>query len=329
MTHPTDRRIDKLVQLLVKNATVVVPGTKLADEIGVPRSTIYFWIDKLRELGVEVRGIQNNGFQLRKLPDILVPSLIRSELGDQKIGHKIRHYFRTDSTNDVALSLVLKGAPHGVVVVAEEQVAGRGRFGRSWYSEKASGIYTSVILRPALEPAAAPILTLMAGLAVHHAVTEATGLAADIRWPNDLLINGKKVCGILTEMSADVDRIHGVVLGLGINVNHRQMPEELAAIGTSLRMEGGKYYSRAQLFVTLLKKLEHYYGMLMGGGNTAITERWATASTYARAKRIRVATRSGEFLATTLGLDPTGSLRIRRDDGQEEQLLSGEIVEVK
>jgi BirA family transcriptional regulator, biotin operon repressor / biotin---[acetyl-CoA-carboxylase] ligase len=329
MTHPTDRRIDKLVQLLVKNATVVVPGTKLADEIGVPRSTIHFWVDKLRELGVEVRGIRSNGFQLRKLPDILVPSLIRPELGDQKIGHKIRHYFRTDSTNDVALALVLKGAAHGLVVVAEEQVAGRGRFGRSWYSEKASGIYTSVILRPTLEPAAAPILTLMAGLAVHHAVTEATGLTADIRWPNDVLINGKKVCGILTEMSADVDRIHGVVLGLGINVNHRQMPEELAAIGTSLRIEGGKYYSRAQLFVTLLKKLEHYYGMLMDGGNTAITERWATASTYARAKRIRVATRAGEFLATTLGVDPTGSLRIRRDDGQEDKLLSGEIIEVK
>jgi BirA family biotin operon repressor/biotin-[acetyl-CoA-carboxylase] ligase len=329
MTQPTDRRIDKLVKLLVKNATVMVPGAKLADEIGVPRHTIYFWVNKLRELGVDVRGIQNNGFQLRKLPDILLPSLIRPELGDQQIGHRIKHYFRTGSTNDVALSLVLEGAPHGMVVVAEEQAAGRGRFGRSWYSEKASGIYTSLILRPALAPAAAPILTLMAGLAVHDAVTEATGLPADIRWPNDLLINGKKVCGILTEMSADMDRIHAVVLGLGINVNHRQMPEELAAIGTSLRMEGGKNYSRAGLFIGLLQKLEYYYRMLMDDGNTAITERWPTASTYARGKRIRVAMRSGEFLATTLGLDPTGALRIRRDDGQEDKLLSGEIVEVK
>ncbi len=330
MTQPTDRRIDKLVQLLVKNATVMVPGAKLADEIGVPRRTIYSWIDKLRELGVDVQGIPNNGFQLRKLPDILLPSLIRSELGDHQIGHRIRHYFRTGSTNDVALSLVLEGAPHGTVVVAEEQVAGRGRFGRSWYSEKASGIYTSIILRPELAPAAAPVLTLMAGVAAHDAVTEVTGLAADIRWPNDLLINGKKVCGILTEMSADVDRIRGVVLGLGINVNHRQMPAELAAIGTSLRIEGGKYYSRAKLFVTLLQKLEHYYRMLLDDdGNKAITERWAKLSTYARAKRIRVTTRSGEFLATTLDLDSTGALRIRRDNGQEDKLLSGEIVEVK
>lgn len=328
MTQPTDRRIDRLVSLLAKNATVVMPGARLADGIGVPRSTIYHWVQKLRELGVEVRGIQNNGFQLKKLPDVLVPSLISPQLGDNQIGHKIIHYFRTGSTNDVAFSLVLEGARHGSVVVAEEQVAGRGRFDRTWYSEKAAGIYASVILRPPLAPAAAPILTLMAGLAVHHAVTEVTGLPADIRWPNDLLINGMKVCGILTEMSAETDRIHGVVVGIGLNVNHRQMPAELAAIGTSLRIEGGKSYSRVQLFVTLLKKLEHYYRLLLDRG-TAITELWTMASSYARAKRVRVVTPSGDFLATTLGLDPSGALRVRRDNGQEENLLAGEIVEVK
>jgi BirA family biotin operon repressor/biotin-[acetyl-CoA-carboxylase] ligase len=329
MTQPTDRRIDRLVSLLAKNATVVMPGAKLADGIGVPRSTIYHWVQGLRELGVEVRGIQNNGFQLRKLPDVLVPSLISPELGDNPIGHKIIHYFRTGSTNDVALSLVLEGAPHGIVVVAEEQMAGRGRFDRAWYSEKASGIYASVILRPALAPAAAPVLTLVAGLAAHHAVTEVTGLPADIRWPNDLLINRKKVCGILTEMSADIDRIHGVVLGMGLNVNHRQMPAELAAVGTSLRIEGGKTYSRVQLFVALLKKLQHYYCLLLEGGSAAVTERWALASSYASAKRVRVVTPSGDFLATTAGLDPGGALRVRRDNGQEEKLLAGEIVEVK
>ena len=329
MTQPTDRRIDRLVSLLVKHATVVMPGPKLADGIGVPRSTIYHWIRKLRELGVECRGIPNNGYQLRKLPDILMPGLISAQISDNEIGHKIIHYFRTGSTNDVANSLVLEGARHGTVVVAEEQVAGRGRFDRIWYSEKGSGIYASVILRPALAPTAAPILTLMAGLAVHHAVTEVTGLAADIRWPNDVLVNDKKVCGILTEMSAEVDRIHGVVLGVGLNVNHRQMPAELTAIGTSLRIEGGKSYSRVQVFVTLLKKLEHYYRLLLEGGNTAITERWAMASSYAGGKRVRVVTPSGDFLATTLGLDPSGVLRLRRDNGQEEKLLAGEIVEVK
>ncbi len=329
MIRPTDRRIDKLIRLLVKNATVVVPGPKIAAQIGVTRSTVWMWIEKLRSLGVEIKGHPSSGYQLQKLPDVLVPSLIRPELGENEIGHKIIHYFRTDSTNSVALRLAAREARHGTVVLAEEQTAGRGRFGRSWYSEKSSGIYASVVLRPPLSPAAAPVLTLMAGVAVHHAVAATTGLPADIRWPNDLLVNGKKVCGILTEMSAELDRLHAVVLGIGINVNHREMPSELARIGTSLRIEGRKLYSRAQILVALLKELERHYRLLLQEGNARIVEQWTAASTYAQGKRIRVLTNSGDFLATTGGLEPSGALRIRREDGHEESLVAGEIVEVK
>ena len=220
----TDRKIDKLIELLVKNATVVVPGPKIASEIGVTRQQVWTWMEKLRLLGVEIRGVPAEGYQLVTIPDILVPSLVRAELGDNPIGRNIVHYFRTDSTNAVAIKLAADGAEHGTVVVAEEQTAGRGRLGRAWFSEKSSGIYTSIILRPPLAPAAAPVLTLMAGLAARKAVSTVTGLNVDIRWPNDLLINGKKVCGILTEMSAEVDRIHAVVLGIGINVNHSPCP---------------------------------------------------------------------------------------------------------
>ncbi len=325
----TDRKIDKLIYLLVKNATVVVPGPKIASEIGVTRSTVWMWIEKLRSLGVEIKGHPSSGYQLQKLPDILAPSLIRRELGENEIGHRIIHYFRTDSTNSVALGLSVNGAPHGTVVLAEEQTAGRGRFGRSWYSEKSTGIYASIILRPPLSPAAAPILTLMAGVAAHHAVSTSTGLAVDIRWPNDLLVNGKKVCGILTEMSAELDRLHAVVLGIGINVNHREMPAELKGIATSLRIEGRKHYSRAHILVTLLKQLERRYRLLLDQGSAAIAKDWAAASTYAQGKRIRVLSNSGEFQATTSGLEPSGALRVRRDDGREESLVSGEIVEVK
>ncbi len=325
----TDRKIDKLIHLLVKNATVVVPGPKIASEIGVTRSTVWTYIEKLRSLGVEIQGHPASGYQLRKLPDILAPSLIRSELGENEIGHRIAHYFRTESTNNVALGLIADGAPHGTVILAEEQTMGRGRFGRTWYSEKSSGIYTSIIVRPPLSPAAAAVLTLIAGVAAHHAVGGVTGLPVDIRWPNDLLVNGKKVCGILTEMSAELDRLHGVVLGIGINVNHREMPPELKAIGTSLRMEGGKAYSRAQILVSLLKELERRYRTLLSEGGGAIASEWARSSSYAEGKRIRVLSNSGEFQATTAGLDPGGALRLRRDDGREELLVSGEIVEVK
>jgi BirA family transcriptional regulator, biotin operon repressor / biotin---[acetyl-CoA-carboxylase] ligase len=332
MPRPTDRRIDKLIHLLVTNATVVVPGPKIASEIGVTRSTVWKWIEELRSLGVQIKGHPSSGYQLQKLPDLLVPSLVRRELGDAEIGHKVIHFFRIGSTNDVALALAAadKGrSAHGTLVVAEEQTAGRGRFGRTWYSEKSSGIYSSVILRPPLSPASAPALTLMAGVAAHAAVSSATGLPVDIRWPNDLLLNGKKVCGILTEMNAELDRLHSVVLGIGINVNHREMPPELAAIATSLRIETGKVYSRAQVLVSLLKELERHYRLLLESGTAPIIERWAARSTYAKGKRIRVLASSGEFLATTLGLEPSGALKVRRDDGREESLVAGEVIEVK
>lgn len=325
----TDRRIDKLIHLLVKNATVVLPGPKIATHIGVSRTTVWDYIQKLRSMGIEIKGHTSSGYQLRKLPDILAPSLIQPEMGENKIGHKIIHYFRADSTNDIALELAANGAAHGTVVVAEEQTAGRGRFGRDWYSEKSSGIYASVILRPALSPAAAPALTLMAGVAMHHALSAATGMAVDIRWPNDLMVNSKKVCGILTEMSAELDRLHHVVLGIGINVNHSVMPSELRSIATSLRIEGGRIYSRAHILVTLLKELERYYQMLLDGGSGPIARAWAKVSGYAEGKKVRVLSKDGEFRAVTAGLDPSGMLRIRREDGTEESLVSGEIIEVK
>ncbi len=325
----TDRRIDKLLHLLVKNATVVVPGPKIASEIGVTRFKVWSWIESLRALGVEIRGVPREGYQLATIPDILAPSLLRAELGDHPMGRNIVHYFRTDSTNAVALKLAAEGAEHGTVVVAEEQTAGRGRLGRAWFSEKSSGIYTSIILRPPLAPAAAPVLTLMAGLAAQKAVSAVAGLAVDIRWPNDLLVKRKKVCGILTEMSAEVDRLHAVVLGIGINVNHNVMPPELENIATSLRMEAHRGISRIQVLVTMLREIERHYQLLLKNGNKAITERWEGASTFAHGKRVRVATAAGEALATTTGLDPSGALKIQYDDGRQESLVAGEVVEVK
>jgi len=325
----TDRRIDKLIHLLVKNATVVVPGPKIASEIGVTRFTVWRWIHKLRSLGVEVKGHTASGYQLVKIPDVLVPSLVQPGLGDTEIGQSITHFFRTDSTNTVALRMAARGAAHGTVVVAEEQTAGRGRLGRAWYSERSNGIYTSIILRPPLSPSSAPVLTLMAGLAAQSALSSTTGLAVDIRWPNDLLVNGKKVCGILTEMQAELDRLHAVVLGIGINVNHTQMPRGLKEIATSLRIEAQQTWSRVHLFTALLKELGRYYRLLLEQGGAAIARRWEAVSSFASGKRVRVISSGGESVATTAGLCPSGALRVRFEDGREESLVAGEILEVK
>jgi BirA family transcriptional regulator, biotin operon repressor / biotin---[acetyl-CoA-carboxylase] ligase len=330
MTYlPTDRRVDRLLQLLVENATVVLPGPKIAAEIGVTRHKVWFWIEKLRAQGVDIQGHALTGYQLRTVPDLLSPSLIRSEIGDCEIGKKIFHYFLIDSTNTAAMKLAGQGAPHGTVVVAEEQTGGRGRFGRTWYSEKATGIYSSIILRPALPPSAAPVLTLMAGLAAQQAIAGITEMAPDIRWPNDLLLNGRKAGGILTEMSAELDRVHFVVLGIGLNVNHSEMPKDLRHVATSLKMEGQRSYSRVHVMAALLRQVQTFYDLLMAKGGAEIARRWAAVSSFASGKRVRIALTDGERLATTLGLESNGALRVRFDDGHEEALVSGEVVEIK
>jgi len=325
----TERKIDKMIYVLVKNATVVVPGPKIASQMGVSPSSVFRWVKKLRGLGVEIKGHVGTGYQLSKIPDVLVPSLIKAELGEGEIGHNIVHHFRTESTNTVAMILAQQGTAHGTVVVAEEQTAGRGRLGRTWYSEKSSGIYASVILRPTLSPAAAPILTLMAGVATQHALSSVTGLSVDIRWPNDLLVNGRKVCGILTEMSAELGRLHAIVLGIGINVNHDEMPAELRSLATSLRIESRRSWSRVQIFIALLKELQRCYHLLLEKGSAAIVDQWAAASSFASGKRIRIVTAEAESIATTAGVDRGGALRVRYDDGHQEALVAGEIAEVK
>lgn len=325
----TSSRIDRLIELLLQNATVVLPGPKIAAELRVPAWTVWEWVERLRATGMDIRGYPSRGYKLQKLPDLLTPGLLRPELDECDIGKKIVHYFTTGSTNAEALRLAARGVPHGTVVIAEEQTAGRGRLGRSWYSEKATGIYASIILRPQFAPSMAPLLTLMAGVAAHRAIFDLTGLRPEIRWPNDLLSGGKKIGGILTEMSAEIDRVHAVVIGIGLNVNHTAMPTELAGIASSLRLETGKSYSRVRLTGLLLRHIEDCYALLLREGGPAIVHLWERASAFARGRRVRVLRPGGEAFGVTQGLESNGALRVRFDDGREETLISGEVIEVK
>lgn len=323
----TDRRIDKLLGLLVDNATVVVSGAKIARQVGVSRSAVWRWVGTLRGLGVRIKGHPKTGYQLETVPDILVPELLQPRLKSTPFGRRIHHFFKTDSTNAVALRLAADGEPHGTLVVAEEQTAGRGRLGRAWHSEKTSGIYLSLILRPEMAPQQAPLLTLAAGLAARDAVAQVTGLKVDLRWPNDLLTGGKKFCGILTEMQAEAQRIHYVVVGIGVNVNHAKLPAELEPLATSLRLATGRPVSRLELLAHLLASFDRYYNRLVHEGSAPIVARFAEVSSFARDKRVRVTTPREEFTGTTAGLDPTGTLLVRRDDGQLVPVLAGDVTE--
>lgn len=324
----TDRRIDALLTLLAENATIVVSGAKIAKEIGVTRQQVWRWIEKLHALGVRVKGHAHTGYHIERVPDILAPQMLSHRLYGTPFARCIYHFFKTDSTNTVAMHLGEAGEPHGVVVLAEEQTAGRGRAGRSWTSEKSAGIYCSVLLRPAIPPAHAPVLTLVAGLAARDAAAEELDTIPDIRWPNDLLASGRKFGGILTEMHAEPDRVHYAVIGIGINVNQARMPEPLAQIATSLRIETGKSHSRLELLIRLLRQLDRYYNQFLAEGAAPILRRFAQVSSYFKGKHVRITTAAESFTGTTAGLDASGVLRVVRDDGRGTELvLSGDVAE--
>jgi len=324
----TDRRIDALLTLLAENSTIVISGAKIAKEIGVTRQQVWRWIEKLRALGVRVKGHPRSGYHIERMPDILVPQMLSHRLYGTPFARRIYHFFKIDSTNSVAMRLGESGEPHGTIVLAEEQTAGRGRAGREWTSEKSAGIYCSILLRPPIPPAHAPLLTLVAGLAARDAAAEDLDTLPDIRWPNDLLVGGRKVCGILTEMHAEPDRIHYAVIGIGMNVNQTKMPEELSDIATSLRIETGKIHSRLELLIRLLRSVDRYYNQFLADGAAPILRRFAEVSSYFKGKRVRITTATETFTGTTAGLEPSGVLRVARDDGREiVPVLSGDVAE--
>ena len=267
-------------------------------------------------------------------PEYLLPELLAPLVRNTIFSGNIHHIVQADSTNSVALrGAVLAGqhpdeTPEGAVFLAEEQTAGRGRSTHTWHSERGTGIYCSFLLRPPMAPSDALWLSLIAGVAVQDAVRETTGLAADIRWPNDLLIDGRKFCGILTEMHAEPDRIHHAVIGIGMNVNQAKMPSDLADIGTSLRIETHRIHSRFELLIRLLRSFDRYYNQFLADGATPILRRFAEVSTYFKGKRVRITTAGESFTGTTAGLEPSGVLRVTRDDGRGVvPVLSGDIAE--
>ena len=199
----TDKRLASLLTLLAENATIVISGGRIAREIGVSRSTVWRWVQRLRELGVRVKGQTATGYFLERVPDILTPDLLRKQLKGKLFGKRFYHFFKTDSTNRVAMDLAYAGEAEGAVILAEEQTAGRGRAGRKWHSEVGTGIYVTLLLRPRLSPAQAPVLTMLAGLSLHAAILGQTGLNTELKWPNDIVLEGKKIGGILTEMHAE------------------------------------------------------------------------------------------------------------------------------
>ena len=322
----TDGRLGQIVRVLTNHAMVAVSGTKIGEEIGTSRSEVWRLIQQLRALGVAIDGHPATGYQLRAVPDLLLADVL-APATKGTLFQQIHHYYKIGSTNLAAMEAAAAGAPQGSVFVAEEQTAGRGRGANRWHSARSAGIYCSVVLRPNLPPSDALILSLAAGLAVEAAVRAIDSrLHPDLKWPNDVLLNDKKVCGILTEMNAEATRVRYIVVGIGINVNQASFPKELPA--TSLRLVTGSEWSRVEVVAALLKSLDREYRQLVEGRDAreSILQRFARQSSWVFGKKVRIEENGSAFEGTTEGLDGRGFLQVRTQHGVQT-VLSGTVRE--
>lgn len=287
------------------------------------------WVEQLRKLGVQVKGQPSSGYFLEKVPDILTPNLLRKRLKGNVFGKRVLHFFKTDSTNRVAMELGYAAEPEGTVVLAESQTEGRGRSGRSWHSERGTGLYFTVLLRPRLSPAQAPLLTMLAGISAHAAIQAQTGLAPELKWPNDLLLNGKKLGGILTEMHAEPNLVRFVIVGIGLNVNQEKFPPEISSIATSIRKESGRLTYRLELLARLLSQFESDYNRFLQEGPAFVVDRFQSVTSFAQGRRVRVDTGTETYLGTTGGLSPEGLLLVTKDNGPLVTVIAGDVTEVR
>lgn len=312
---------------LMRDSDGYVSGQELCVKLGVSRTAVWKAVNQLKEEGYEIEAVQNKGYKILHCPDINTESEIGSRLKTEWAGRSLICLDETSSTNVEAKRLAEEGVPHGTLVTADMQKQGRGRRGRSWQSEPGCGIYMSLLLRPSFSPDKAAMLTLVMALAVEEAITHLTGGQCGIKWPNDLVVNGKKVCGILTEMSAEMDYIHNVVIGVGINVNlpESKIPKELKATVTSLMIEKGQSFSRAALIERVMYYFEKYYGLFIKTEDLSeMTERY-NSRLVNLGRQVLVLDPLGEYGGTAQGINSLGELLVKKEDGSIVNVYSGEV----
>jgi BirA family transcriptional regulator, biotin operon repressor / biotin---[acetyl-CoA-carboxylase] ligase len=305
-----------------------VSGAQLADDLAISRAAIWSRIEALRVAGYGIEAAPHFGYKLVSWPDALHADDLLARLGQTKIiGRDIRVFEETSSTNDVAEKLARDGVREGVVVFAESQTKGRGRLGRKWVSPTHKGLWFSVLLRPNVRPQEATQLTVISATALRRAIKTVTGVAVEIKWPNDLLISGKKVVGILTEMSAEVDRVRHIILGIGVDVNQdaAEFAPELRSIATSLKLASGEEICRAELATEILRELDADYARICAGKFSAVADEWEAAC-MTIGKNVTVHTGDLKFRGRAEALDDDGALLVRTEHGLLERVIGGDVI---
>jgi BirA family biotin operon repressor/biotin-[acetyl-CoA-carboxylase] ligase len=306
----------------------ISPG-ELAQRVGVPHSLLAGRVEQLRSLGYEIEATPHMGYRLRGAPDVLHPDDLLSRLADatQIIGRHIRVFQETTSTNDVVEKFARDGAKEGVVVIAEAQTRGRGRLGRKWVSPSGKGLWFSVLLRPQLGLEMVTQITIAAATALTRAIRAHTELRPEIKWPNDVVIRGRKTAGILTELTAELDRVAYVILGIGVDVNldSSDLPQELHSIATSLKIERNQPVDRPALAAGILRELDAVYARITHDQFDAVADEWeAQCSTLGRDVQIQVGDRVVRGRAESLDRD--GALLLRTHHGHLERICGGDVT---
>ncbi len=320
---------NRLSRILEENQGRFVSGQEIGRRLGTSRAAVWKQVETLRRRGFGIEGARGAGYRLLGRPDVIEEAGLRSRLSACSPWTTFHILPVTDSTNSRAVALAESGAPDGTVVCADAQTGGRGRFGRTWESPPARNLYVSLLLRPPVEPAQAPQLTLVTAVALAAAVEASTGLSTRLKWPNDLYLGGRKAAGILAEMSADADRLRHVVIGVGLNVNadETDFPPALRAKATSLKVQAGRAFPRTDILARFLECFADAYRLFLGAGLRAVLPEWRRRSLL-DGKRVVLRVRGDDVAGTAVGIDDAGLLVFRRDGAPGvERLPSGEIVE--
>lgn len=313
---------------LLRSADDYISGQELCNRFGVSRTAVWKAINQLKEAGYEIEAQQNKGYRLMAAPDLMTEAEIKSLMHTDWVAKEVLYFDTIDSTNTKAQELAEKGYPSGTLVVADKQESGKGRRGRSWVSPSGTGIFMTLMIKPDINPNNASMLTLVAALAVAKAITSVTGEEALIKWPNDIVVNSKKVCGILTEMNAQFDYINHIVVGIGINVHNESFPEEISQMASSLMIEaGGKRFHRAQIIAETMSYFEQYYDTFLKTQDLSALVREYDELLVNMNKAVRVLDPKEPFDGKAMGITPKGELIV--DTWESRKLVSSGEVSVR
>ncbi len=312
---------------MLRESKDYLSGQEICEEMHVSRTAIWKVMEQLREQGYEIEAVRNRGYRLVSVPDVITAEEIMSRIKTKRLARKVVFLPKTDSTNLRAKRYSEDGGEDGLLVIAGEQTKGRGRRGRDWSSPAGDDIFMSLLLKPSLEPKSASMITLLTALSVSAAIEKVTNVKTKIKWPNDVVVNKKKVCGILTEMSSELDFIHYIVVGIGINVNAKEFPPEIEKMATSLYLEQKEKarVNRSELICTLMEIFEGYYEQFLETGDLSFVMEEYNKKLAGFGKKVKIMGEEKTEAGISRGITKTGELVVEFPDGSTREVLSGEV----